>query len=294
MIDELLAIFAAMPGPPDDPETLYARCYTRSVLRTFEAGEPGDLARANTTREAIDYGWRAEQAVAEGYLLARKAGAARRFRPGQYLTLRGPGAKVENGEPVRILVSPGAADIQDGFYHALGETVSDYDEFEDLVRFYWNISAAGAAPLMESLTREFNRFGVPFRFKCGQVPEVYERRDAGVFYVHRRYYPIAVQLVERLHAGAASWVRDGVPLFTRPLARGLGLAEDPGESFGKNRCAILSECMAATRGQTPEDRLSDLRRRFAARGLSLDAPWLNSGAGLHTRPDPYPYPFRGL
>jgi hypothetical protein len=161
-----------------------------------------------------------------------------------------------------VIVSPGAADIQPGFYHALGETISDYDEFEDLLRVYWNIAAEGAVPLLAAVAREFNRFCIPFRFKCGQVPEVYERRDCAVLYFHRVYFPLASQLVARVHVEVAGWMREGVPLFTQSLARGLAIAEDPGESFGKNRCAILSECMAATRGLPPAVRLEDLRRRM--------------------------------
>jgi hypothetical protein len=289
MTEELLAIFAAMPGAPDDAETLYNRVYSRSVLYQLAAGEPGDLPAANSTAAGYDDGWQVEQAADEGWVLARKGGAARLFRPGQYLTLRGPGARTEAGEAMRVIVSPGASDLQPGFYHALGETISGYEEFEDLVRIYWNIAAEGAAPLLAAVTRELNRFGVPFRFKCGQRAEIYQRRDPAILYFHRRYYPIAAVLVERLYATAAPWMREGVPLFTRPLARGLGLAEDPGESFGKSRCAILSESMAATRGLEPADRLEDLRRRFAARGLWLDAPWLNAGSA-----DTYAFPFRGL
>jgi hypothetical protein len=289
MTEELLAIFAAMPGPPDDADTLYARCYSRPFHGELPHGDPGELAGFNATRESIDCGWQIEQPAAEGCVLARKRGAVRMFRPGQYLTLRGPGAKVEPDEPIRVIVSAGAADLQPGFYHALGETISDCEEFEDLLRVYWNISAEGAGPLLAALTREFNRFGVAFRFKCGQTPEIYQRRDSAVLYFHRRYYPIAAQLIQRLYTDAGPCMRDGVPLFTRRLARGLGLAEDPGESFGKNRCAILSEAMAATRGMQPAHRLSELHRRFAARGLSLDTPWLNPGSG-----DRYPFPFRGL
>ena len=289
MIDELLAIFAAIADAPDDIDTIYERCYARSVLRQYPEGEPGDLGAANATREGFDDGWQAEQSAPEGCLIARKGGAARIFQPGQYVTRRGPGAKVLPGEPIRVIVSGGAADIQPGYYHSLGETISACDEFEDLVRFYWNVAAEGAAPLLAAVTREFNRFGVPFRFKCGQVAWIFERRDAAVLYVHRTHYGIAAQLAGRVHAEVAEWMRDGTPLFTRPLARGLGFAEDPGESFGKNRCAILSESMAATRGRPPAERLEALRSRFAARGLSLDTPWLNAGSV-----DRYAYPIRGL
>lgn len=274
MIDELLAIFAAMPGPPDDPATLYARCYARPITGALTAGHPGDIAAANPTREGIDHGWCIEREAPEGCVIARKGGAARIFHPGQYLRLRGPGAKIEAGEPIRVIVSPGSADLQQGFYHALGEVVSDYDEFEDLLRVYWNVAAEGAAPLLAAVAREFNRFQIPFRFKCGQEPQIYERRDAAVLYVHRGYWPLASQLIARVHAEVAEWMRDGVPLFTHPLARGLAIAEDPGESFGRNRCRILSECMVATRGQTPEQRLADLRRRMP---LDVEQAIVSSG-----------------
>src|SRR5262249_27555735 len=128
-----------------------------------------------------------------------------------------------------------------------------------------------------------------FRFKCGQTLEMYQRRDCAVLYFHRRYYPTMARLIERVHDGVGSWMRDGVPLFTRELARGLGLAEDPGESFGKNRCAILAEAMAGTRGKDPAERLTELARCFTARGLSLTAPWLNAGSR-----DGYAYPYQGL
>jgi hypothetical protein len=270
MKDELLAIFAAMPGPPDDPDTLYGRCYARPIAGGLPGGDPGDVAAANPTREGMDYGWRIEREAPEGCVIARKGGAARIFRPGQYLRLRGPGAKIEAGEEIRVIAQAGSADIQSGFYHALGETVSDYEEFEDLLRVYWNVAAEGAAPLLAAIAREFNRFGIPFRFKCGQRAEIFERRDAAVLYVHRVYWPLASQLIARVHAEAEEWMREGVPLFTQRLARGLAIAEDPGESFGKNRCRILSECMVATRGLSPADRLDDLRRR-----MDLDAagPW---------------------
>ncbi len=69
-------------------------------------------------------------------------------------------------------------------------------------------------------------------------------------------------------------LRDDVPLFTRRIARGVGFAEDPGESFGQNRCRILAEAMMTSR------EIEEVRRRFAAHGLSLDAPWAGSGALL--------------
>ena len=67
-------------------------------------------------------------------------------------------------------------------------------------------------------------------------------------YIDRRYYPIAALLVESIYGGVRPWLNASTPLFAKPLARGLALAEDPGDSFGKHRCTILAGAMAASRG----------------------------------------------
>uniref|UniRef100_Q01SN0 Uncharacterized protein n=1 Tax=Solibacter usitatus (strain Ellin6076) TaxID=234267 RepID=Q01SN0_SOLUE len=292
MTEELLAVLALDIA---DANSLYERCYARDCRSTREAAQQGDhdltakLAAANQSRDHWDDNWRVVQPLDEGRVLARRGGAARAFRPGQYLTLRGPGPAPQKDEPIRVFQAAGSADLQTGFYFAFGETVCDYDEFQDLLRLYWNISQAGGPLLMAAITAEFNRFSVPFRFKCGQLPELYGRRDPAVLYIRRGYYPIAAQLAERIHGQLAEHLRDSVPLFTRRLARGLGLAEDPGESFGRSRCAILAEAMEATRRRPVEERYESLRGSFRARRLSIEEPWRNAGSSAS-----YSFPFTGL
>ncbi|HEY1493673.1 MAG TPA: T3SS effector HopA1 family protein [Candidatus Solibacter sp.] len=292
MTEELLAVLAL---DIVDANSLYERCYTRDCRSARPASQKGDpdltaqLAAANQSRDQWDDNWRVVQPLDEGRVLACRGGAARAFRPGQYLTLRGPGPVARKDEPIRVFQAAGTADLQTGFYFAFGETVCDYDEFEDLLRLYWNVSQTGAPALMSAITGEFNRFSVPFRFKCGQIPELYERRDPAVLYFRRRYYPIVAQLVERIHRELAEHLRDNVPLFTRRLACGLGFAEDPGESFGRSRCAILAEAMEATRGKPAEERWEALRGSFRTRKLSMEEPWRNAGSSGN-----YPFPFTGV
>jgi hypothetical protein len=176
--------------------------------------------------------------------------------------------------------------MQPGFYHAFGNTVSEFDEGERMLRFYWNVSAVGVSRLVETVTGSFNRFQVPFQLKCCTRAAQYSRRDAAVLYVHPRYYPITAQLVERVHLGLRAWLDADTPLFARRLADGLGFAEDPGDSFGKHRCKILAEAMAATLGKPADERLREVARHFERRGLSLDRAWLNAGSI-----DRYEYPF---
>jgi hypothetical protein len=244
------------------------------------------LIAANASRPAWDEGWRIDQILDEGRILARKGGAARSFLPGEYLTRRGLGVGPEAGKPVGIFLPEGSADLQPGFYHAFGETACEFEDSGQTLRFYWNVSAEGAPRLMEAVTHDFNRFQVAFQFKCGTRTAHYPRRDAAVLYLHLRYYAIAAMLVERVHARVSAWLDAGTPLFARRLADGLGFAEDPGDSFGKHRCKILAAVMAATRGKPAEERLEEVRREFERSGLSLDRPWLNAGSV-----DRYEFPF---
>lgn len=298
MHDELIAILEAdLPGQDDAgrlTEVLYKRCYMHSILDPPAAVNDGvtdpdltpRLIAANASRAAWDEGWRVDQVLDEGRILARKGGAARSFLAGEYLTHRGLGAGPEAGKPVSIFLPGGSADMQPGFYRAFGETAGEFEDGERTLRFYWNVSVEGAPRLMEAVTREFNRFQVPFQFKCSNRTAHYPRRDAAVLYLHRRYYAIAALLVERVHLCLSDGLNPGTPLFARRLADGLGFAEDSGDSFGKNRCKILAAAMAATRGKPAEERLEEVRRQFERRGLSLDRSWLNAGSA-----DRYEFPF---
>ncbi len=293
-----MAILAAdLPGQDDAgrlADVLYSRCYMHSILDPPAAAHEGTIDRdltslliaANASRAAWDEGWRIDQILDEGRILARKSGAARSFLPGEYLTHRSLGAGPEAGKPVSIFLPGGSADMQLGLYHAFGDTAGEFEDSEQILRFYWNVSVEGAPQLMEAVTRIFNRFQIAFQFKCGTRAAHYPRRDAAVLYLHARYYGIAALLVERVHLELRDWLNAGTPLFVRRLANGLGLAEDPGESFGKHRCKILAEAMTATRGKPAEERLQEVRRQFERRGLSLDRPWLNAGSA-----DRYEFPF---
>ena len=285
-----MAILAAdLPGQ-DDAGTLtgvlYRRCYMHSILDPPAAAPEGTIDRdltslliaANAGRAGWDEGWRIDQVLDEGRILARKGGAARSFLPGEYLTHRGLGVGPEAGKPVGIFLPVGSADLQPGFYHAFGDTAGEFGDSGQTLRFYWNVSAEGAPRLVEAVTRHFNRFQIAFQFKCGNRAAYYPRRDAAVLYLDRRHYAIAALLVERVHLEIGDWLNIDTPLFARRLAGGLAFAEDPGDSFGKHRCKILAAAMAATPGKPAEERLGEVRRQFEQRGLSLDRPWLNAGS----------------
>jgi hypothetical protein len=152
-----------------------------------------------------------------------------------------------------------------------------------IVRVYFNVTASGALSLMAELTRELNRLPIYFRFKVIAHPERFTRCDSAVLYLRADDFARAAEPVARAHSAACDGARSAVPAFTKRLAGGLGLAEDPaqGTSFGWHRSGLLAEAIldAHERGlRALEARLGCVKARFAEAGLNLDAPYLNPGA----------------
>jgi len=83
-----------------------------------------------------------------------------------------------------------------------------------------------------------------------------------------------------VHSKIQDGLKSETPLFTKRIAPGFALAEDPGngESFGMHRCRIVAEAIwqAYSEGsQTEEARLEEVTKRFVSYGLTLDRPYLN-------------------
>jgi HopA1 effector protein family len=102
-----------------------------------------------------------------------------------------------------------------------------------------------------------------------------------VLYVGIRYFQIAASLVSQLRERVP--LADAVPLFTKRLWPGIGVAMEPGsgESFGSHRSRLAAEGLieAWQRGdERREARLMAVAKRFAAGGLDVARPWLGPGA----------------
>jgi hypothetical protein len=293
----------ALPGvtPIADPlvaqlqHLLYDWCY----CRRFGAALPNPasasvtepefltaLTAANAGREHWDAGWRILQTLPSGQIATVKGAATRMVWPGEFLAHGPPGLPPTAGAEISLFAPRESRVMQPGFYFVFGETLADQEEEMSLVRFYWHITAAGAAPLVAALTRTLNRYGIPFRFKCLSMAQLYDRTDPAVLYLAKRYYRIAAEVLPAAYENVHPFLRADTPLFSKPLAAGLGFAENPksGESFGMNRCRLAAEaiCNAHAHGIDAADaRLSDIAAAFEAAGLSLDRPYLNPGSADH-------------
>lgn len=273
---------------------LYAEAYARRS-NGVAATTPGTdlsplLAAANNSRERWVPDWRITQVLASGQIAAERYGLNRLLWPGEFISAEAGGSAPHPGSAISVLWKRESAAVQPGFYFAYGEAIADQMEESPMVRFYFNLKAKGAPLAVQHLSSTLNRFRVPFRFKCLSNSGHYPRNDAGVLYVGRRFYRICSELLVEVHPKLAAELDDQPPLFCLSLAKGLGLAEDPGtgESFGTARCRLLAQAAAdafAKGAQSPEDRVKAVEAHFKAAGLDFDRPYLNAGSAGN-----YPWP----
>jgi hypothetical protein len=242
------------------------------------------LSDANLTRERWDAGWQIARFEPSGQVLAAKGEQTRLLWPGEYIAQDGMGMAPRPGTSISIFTPKESRTLQPGFYFVFGEADYDPHNMRGLMRFYWNVSADGAAELVRGVTRALNRFRVPFRFKCVSSPAYYARLDSAVLFVRRRFYRPVAELLADLYPRVRPFLGEDCPLFTRPLAPGWALAEDPadGQSFGMSRCLMLAQgiwdAYARYGSQSLEARWQAVSEQFGRQGVDLARPYLNRGS----------------
>lgn len=235
------------------------------------------LSSANAGRDRWESGWSLTQLMQNGHAMARKGDLSNLFAPGEFAAANS--GHPSPGAPLHVLFARESRTQQPGFYIANGDTPAPFGAESRMTRIYWHISEEGAVPLTHGVTSLLNRYQVPFRFKTLSYSGVYSRADAAVLYFAARYYQIVARVLPSIRAEVRQYLRPSVPLLTRRLYEGIGLAEDPatGESFGMSRSRLIAQAIwdAFARGmQTEESRMMELGIQFERSGLSLDRPHL--------------------
>jgi HopA1 effector protein family len=172
--------------------------------------------------------------------------------------------------------------VQNGFYVAVSNSGSDTQP--QTVRIYFNLSPEGAVAVMGNLTRQLNEISIPFTFKVLYNPSDYMRYDSGVLYFERNNYNAVKQVLNRVYLNERSHFRKEVPLFTKPLAPGLSVAEEPNqkfaiqESFGMNRCQIIANALLEAKqknDESSENRIVSIYESFSLLGIDWKRAYLN-------------------
>jgi hypothetical protein len=266
----------------------YEHAYAHRFPRPNGEPEPsGDIAAAlavaNDTSARIEDGWRVVQVGDDGSVVAERHGCHRRYPAGRYLTADGV-APPRAGGALTISFPAGSSVLQPGFHHCFSAAPRNPDDPSPLVRFYFNARLSHASALVGAVTAALNRYAIPFELKMTTRSEDFSRRDNMVLYVSQDLFRVTGLALASAMPAIVDGLDDDVPLFTKWLAPGIGLAEDPrerGESFGSARCRLVAAALLAARdeGGFPYDRFAGaFERAAAAEGLLLDALWLNPGS----------------
>lgn len=269
---------------------LYRRLYCGSAeSRASQAEDPAEstafiaaLSRANTGAGTWEPGWKigGEQDVST--VTAIRDGVTFWVERSQVRTSSG---NMAPGEECSVRIGKEMRHLLYGFYLALGnEYPGDGGRGTvPLSRLYWHLTPNAAVRYVQAATALLNGAGIPFQTKVVSNPRQYVRSDSGVLYLRKADFERAAPVIGEIYQSVSSGLRPAAPLFTKPLAAGLSLAEDPGNgmSFGQSRCraAALGLWRCHTEGLTELDpRLGAIAETFRAEGIDPEFPYLQPGS----------------
>lgn len=244
------------------------------------------LHECNRGTGYFDPGWFVVRQASDRTLAVTKGGLTLHINPQKHLQLAENAAI---GDLVAIRMPRNL--VQNGFYVAVSNAGlrrnSNSDRELEIVRIYFNFNPEGAVAVMDSLTQQLNNISIPFHFKTLYNPGDYQRYDSGVLYFEKSHYEAIGQVLESVYAQTKAHFNTDVPLFTKFLAPGVGLAEEPDhkfadqESFGMNRCQIVANGLLEawhSLDDSPEARMTSILQQFSLLGVELLRPYLNANS----------------
>ena len=245
------------------------------------------LHTSNCSTGYFDHGWQVLQQETDGTLAAIKGGLTLHVERKYHLKPTEQSATV--GDYISIRMPKNR--VQNGFYVAIGnvgqERQGNRDGHSQTARIYFHLNPEGAAAVTKSLTGQLNEAAIPFSFKVLYNPSEYGRYDSGVLYFECCHYAVVREVLQAVYGANRFHFQTEVPLFTKLLAPGMSLAEEPNykfaaqESFGQNRCQIAANgLMAAWQNgnNSPEERLESIHQHFSQLGIELQRPYLNANS----------------
>ncbi|MDB9372467.1 T3SS effector HopA1 family protein [Nodularia sphaerocarpa] len=222
--------------------------------------------------------WLVVKEETDGALAVHKGGLTVHIERELHLRSEDKAVTIGNLVPIKLPKNV----VQNGFYMAVGNEAAHGDQ--EIVRIYFNLSPDGAVAVMDGLTTKLNALPISFTFKALYNPTDYGRCDSAVLYFDKHNYEVVRPVLERVYTENQSHFGDTVPLFTKLLAPGLALAEEPNskftdrESFGMNRCQIIANALLDVWQQdndTPAGRLESILKHFSMLEIELQRPYLN-------------------
>ena len=139
----------------------------------------------------------------------------------------------------------------------------------------------GTAPeVFARVITAIDGYGVAFRAELAGDPDACVRADAAVVTVDRGDASTLARVAVRVQQRAPFALAPSVPAFTRQLAPGIALADEPGQgtAFGRHRCRLVAAgLVAAGRGAGLSARRAAVLKTLEQAGIDPAALHLNPG-----------------
>jgi len=249
------------------------------------------LDRNNQGRGWFHPGYRIIRQEADGSLAAEFDMMILHIQRERHLPLALQSATVNDP----VAVSLPSSFINGNRYRANGDGIGGLPPLKfhsDGIIVYFNFSPEAAVWAMKYLTTKLNAIKVPFGFEVLHNPLNYRLYNSGFLKFpynpdeSYRYKEILLPVLQRIYAENKSHFREQVPIFTKVLAPGIGLAEHPAselkfglqQQFGENRCEIVANALLEAHqngDESKEARMKYIIQNFEQLGLDIERPYLN-------------------
>jgi hypothetical protein len=151
---------------------------------------------------------------------------------------------------------------------------------DDTASCYLHLQPGTAPDVFARMVASLDGYGLGFRAELAGDPAACARTDTAVVTVRRSDVPTVARAALRLQQRSPFALAPSVPAFTRQLAPGVAVADEPGPgtTFGRHRCRLIAAgILAAGHGAGPAARRVAVLRTLTAAGLDPAALHLNRG-----------------
>jgi hypothetical protein len=243
----------------------------------------GRLHGQNVGKGYFDPGWRVLRQAPDGLYAVHKDGLTLHVGDRH---LQSPAIAI--GDTISIRLPSNRMD--QGCYVALsnvGPLQGDGTKQIQPIQLYFNLNLEGIIEGMQYFTHALNALNLPFMLTVPHDEKhCQEICDAITLTINKGDYGAIQPVLEQFYRHHADRFQPEVPLFAKPLAPGLGLAEQPlhpfllKESFGMNRFQVVAEGLinAWRQGHTSASaRESSILQSFSHYKIDLNYPYLSFG-----------------
>ncbi|VEP16156.1 conserved hypothetical protein [Hyella patelloides LEGE 07179] len=257
------------------------------------------LSSSNSGVGYDDPDWNVLSNPHQGFILAQKNGLTLHIDLKRHLFSSSKSHR--KGDTVAIRLPHNRIEAE--FYVAVGDA-GIINEDAPIISIYFNVDPQGAIALTKNLTQQFNIQKIAFEFSVLINPEDYYRFDATYLRIERKHYPKIQAILTEIYQQTRSHFQSQIPLFTKRLAAGIGLAEEPineSQEFGLHRCQIIAEALLIdrqkersrqrrgavrtaklARARALKEKINLIQQSLIQHGIDLEHPYLNGGDDIYS------------